>query len=937
MALLEERAPECARLLQASSPELQHSARKVFAASDFVVEALARDPDIFVQLSSQTLQRFAAPVRLPVTDPEDEACFMTALRRWRRAELARIAWRDLAGWATLPETLTDLSQAADQAIYSAQEFSWHNLAARHGPPIAADTEAQRLVIVAMGKLGGQELNFSSDVDLVFLFGNHGETAGARPLSHEEFFLRLGQAVIRCLDAPTAEGRAYRVDMRLRPFGASGPLVTSVAAFEDYLERQGRDWERYAWVKARAVSGAGLYAQVFRNCVRPFVYRRYLDFGVFEALREMKMLIEREVERRDLQDNIKLGPGGIREIEFIVQAMQLVRGGSERRLQSPSLLATLPRLSGARLLPSAATAELALAYDFLRRLENRLQMYQDQQTHSLPTETAPRARIAAAMNFASWEELAEVLETHRRHVATHFDAFVQTDPQRRSRVPQLIDGLAGALGESPAGIIPAGAAQLLQDIQTSTLMRRLDEPGRRRLQALVAKLLEEVGSSDDALAVLRRLVRVIEAIGSRSAYFALLLENGIARRRLIDLARHGDFLTTQIAAFPVLLDELIDDRLYQQLPTRAELIGELDARLAEVEPGDEEQLVAQLRHFQRVAWFRIAIADLAGSLPLMAVSDRLTEIAELIVAQTLRLSWEFVTAQLGTPMCGAGAERRPVRLCAIGYGKLGGIELGYSSDLDIVFLHDSSGACQDTEGVRSVDNQVFFVRFVQRLVHTLTTHSAAGRLYAVDMRLRPSGKGGMLITNIEAFERYQRSEAWTWEHQALLHSRPVTGNVDLQKRFIAMRARVLEQSVRRDNLREEVQRMRLRMRAELSRAKAGEFDLKQDAGGIADIEFLAQYWALRWAGEYPPIAWFADTIRELESVASAALVPQATVDVLTGAYRQYRERSHHRAIDGLSSVVADREFMAERAAVSAIWRQTMEAAIEAQADLGILSR
>ena len=905
----------------------------MFASSDFVADALVRDEQLLPLLLARSSQQFAGPLALQITGwvDGDESKFMADLRRWRRAELTRIAWRDLAGWASLAQTLAELSHAADTAIRASQEFAWRQLTERYGAPAAADPEAQRLVVIAMGKLGGQELNFSSDVDLIFLFDAHGETTGARSQSHEEFFLRLGQLLIRYLDAPTVEGRAFRVDMRLRPFGASGPLVASTAAFEDYLERQGRDWERYAWIKARAVTGAKLYEQVFRSSVRPFVYRRYLDFGVFEALRDMKALIEREVSRRELQDNIKLGPGGIREIEFIVQSLQLIRGGTERRLQSSSLLQTLPLLGGARLLPSAVTAELAAAYEFLRRLENRLQMYQDQQTHALPTEALARERIALSMDCSGWDELLVALESHRARVAAHFAALVQSDGGAQ---PQALSLATWLEGEEPRAVLEARlqsmnmpeiavAAQLLVDLRGSAWPRRLDVAGRRRLYSLLGQILEEVARLPDALAVLRRLLRVIEAIGARSAYYALLLQNAIARRRLIELAGHGDFLTAQIAALPLLLDELIDDRLYEQLPSRAELASELHARLADVEAGDEEQLVAQLRNFQRAALFRVAVADLSAGLPLMSVSDRLTEIAELIVEQTLKISWDFVTAQYGTPMCGQGEDRREVRICAVGYGKLGGIELGYTSDLDVVFLHDSSGPGQETQGMRSVDNQVFFIRFVQRMVHTLTMHSAAGRLYEVDMRLRPSGKGGMLITSIEAFEQYQKSEAWTWEHQALLHARAVCGDAALRARFAAIRAHVLKDCVRRDGLREEVQRMRQRMRTELSVAKTGEFDLKQDPGGIADVEFLAQYWALLWAAEYPPVAWFADTIRELESVASAALVPQATIDVLTKAYRKYRECSHHRTIAGLTAVVPESEFIAQRAAVTAIWRQTME--------------
>jgi glutamate-ammonia-ligase adenylyltransferase len=736
-------------------------------------------------------------------------------------------------------------------------------------------------------------------------------------------------------------------MRLRPFGASGPLVASLAAFEDYLEAHGRDWERYAWIKARALTGRALYERLQAGSVQPFVYRRYLDFGVFESLREMKALIGREVERRELGDNVKLGPGGIREIEFIVQSLQLIRGGSERRLQGASLLTVLPRLAGARLLPGQVVAELAEAYDFLRRLENRLQMLGDQQAHTLPAAEPVRGRIAASMGCASWDELAARLAVQRARVATHFAALIAgstagvaqaggrqagSEPAAASamlraaplRLPEGIGAEAIAAELAARGLAAAAAlAAQLAPLAGSVLLRRLDDTGRRRLEALLGALLADLPEGPPAGDVLRRLLRVCEAIGARSAYFALLLENPAARARLVSLATHGEFLVNQVAAYPLLLDELIDERLLRQPPARAELAAELQLRMAECDAGDEERLVEQLRHFQRAAVFRIAVADLSGRLPVMLVSDRLTEVAELILESAMALTWRFVTAQQGVPRCGSGGSRRDVRVCAVGYGKLGGMELGYGSDLDLVFLHDSGGEAQETEGARTIDNQVFFVRYVQRLVHLLTMHSAAGRLYEIDMRLRPSGKGGMLVTGIAAFGDYQRKEAWTWEHQALLHARAVAGDPQLRARFESLRLELLQGAVRRDTLRDEVRRMRERMRSELSASKPGEFDLKQDAGGVADIEFLAQYWALRWAADYPPVAWFADTIRCLESLGSADLVPQSDIDPLTAAYRAYRERNHHRAIEGQGAVVPGSEFLAERAAVTALWTRAMQ--------------
>src|SRR6185312_11809800 len=445
--------------------------------------------------------------------------------------------------------------------------------------------------------------------------------------------------------------------------------------------------------------------------------------------------------------------------------------------------------------------------------------------------------------------------------------------------------------------PGEAAQMLLALRASALVRKLDEPGRQRLQALLPPLLADIGAAglagSEQLAVLRRIVSILEATGKRSAYFALLRESQPARSRLIEICRHGDFLVRQIASYPLLLDELVDERLLSELPERQALARELQAAMQQADDEDPEHQVEALCHFQRAAVFRIAVADLTGRLPVMRVSDRLTEIAELIIARAIELAWQQITAQFGVPHCGEGGERRPVSICAVGYGKLGGLELGYASDLDLVFLHDSRGERQETDGARPIDNPLFFVRLAQRLVHLLTMHSAAGRLYEVDVRLRPSGKGGLLITQIDAFAEYERT-----------------------------RLEALRHAVRRETLRDEVRSMRERMRRELSKGGDGRLDLKQDAGGVADIEFLAQYWALKWARDYPPVAMFSDTIRQLESVASADLVPQATVDVLTAAYRAYRTRTHHLSLAGETALVAADEFVTERAAVSAIWDEVM---------------
>ena len=949
--------------MQGMTPEdfpssLQSEAAHAFACSDFVTESFARDSQLLADLLREAALENLRPsggrscwpqggLRPDLRAPEPE--WQAWLRRWRRREMVRIAWRDLNGRASLEETLEDLSAFADDAVNCAMQVAWQITCERYGAPQYADGTPMPMIVVGMGKLGGRELNFSSDIDLVFLFPGYGETVHAAPVSHDEFYIRLGQALLRLLSAVTVDGFVFRVDMRLRPFGDSGALACGFSSFEDYLLQHGRDWERYAWIKARPLTAPEEYAELYESAIRPFVYRRYLDFGVFESLREMKQLIEKQIARKDLVDHVKLGPGGIREIEFIVQSMQLIRGGQDRRLQGTRLFEILPQIGRSRLLQPQVVQQLDAAYRYLRTLENRLQMLADAQTHTLPKESSAQTKLARAMGDADWATLLRNYAHHAGHVQRAFNALVfspvgSDDESPRERTESSAStGFAQMWEESATPtslaetLIARGIyatrgveqalelARLLIDFRDSSQVRRLDATGRRRLEALLPQLLATLEPDDDPLVMGRRLLRVLEAIGGRSAYFALLNENPAARRRFVTVCRGGDFLVQQLAAHPLLLDELLDERALAEPPSRAELVADLDDRLARVDDDDPERLVEALAQFKRAAVFRVAIADLSGSLPLMRVSDRLTDIAELIVEKAMQQAWIQMTAQFGVPTCRTSDDAMPraVQVCAVGYGKLGGIELGYGSDLDLVFLHDSIGAMQETAGDRPIDNQIFFVRLAQRIVHILTVHSAAGRLYEVDVRLRPSGKGGMLITQIEAFVDYQRNEAWTWEHQALLHARAVAGSPALRQRFETERVRILGDFVRRDSLRDEVRSMRERMRRELVKSGEGQFDLKQGRGGIADIEFLAQYWALREGARHPPVVMFSDTIRQLETLASGDLVPQATVDVLTQAYRAYRRRNHHRSLRDEGGIIAASEFHAERAAVARIWDDTFD--------------
>ena len=863
---------------------------------------------------------------------QDEQDVMERLRRFRKRHMVRIAWRDIAGWANLDETLADLSALADVCIEYAYRFSYASLAARYGTPRSAATgEPQPLMILAMGKLGGGELNYSSDIDLVLLYPEEGETDGARSVDNAEFFLRLAQKIVQLLAATTVEGFVYRVDLRLRPFGDSGRVALSFAAFEHYLQQHGRDWERYAYVKARPLTALEHYASLYDEAVRPFVYRRYLDFGVFESLREMKAMIAREVERRELKDNVKLGPGGIREIEFVVQAFQLIRGGSDRRLQNRSLREVLPLLVGRRLLPSDAVEDLQAAYRFLRIVENRLQEWNDEQTHSLPEDALGRSRLAYAMNFPSWEALQEQLELHRARVAKHFALTIfgpVSDSDEHARPAATFDletdpaeweSVLRSYGFSE----PAPIAEQLQALSTSAFFRRQDETGRRRLRELWPRLLPLIAATGDPATALMRVLKILEKIGGRTTYVALLNENAAALRRLVQLCAQSQFLADQIAAHPLLLDELIDERLIETPPTREQFAQDLAARRSLIDAEEPDVQVEMLRHFQSAAVFRVAVADLIGGLPLMKVSDRLTDIAELIVQEALRLSWNQMVAKYGAPRCvdESGNERTP-SMIVVAYGKLGGLELGYGSDLDLVFLHDSSGDAQRTEGPQVIENSMFFQRLGQRLVHLLTVHTSAGRLYEVDTRLRPGGNRGLLVQSLASFREYEFQEAWTWEHQSLLRARAIAGDPELCRAFEAARIEVLRKAVRREDLQEAVRKMRERMRENLSKAKPGQFDLKQDPGGVADLEFLVQFWMLKWADRYPEIVTFSDNIRQLESLASGNLVPQSRVDFLVDTYRKYRQRMHRLSLDGAKNIVGDDEFVEERRRLIEIWQREM---------------
>jgi len=944
--LLAERIePQYAAIAQtvaaaALPPELVPELVRVWACSDFVADGCRYQPHLLPELhASGDLQRRYSPatyverLRLLLTGVADEAQLQQQLRRFRRREMVRIAWRDLAGHSELAEVTADLSALADACIdLSLQHlYRWH--CEQWGTPLDEAGKPQQLIVLGMGKLGAGELNFSSDVDLIYAYPEEGETQGGpRSVSHQEFFIRLAQRLGNALSNMTAEGYVFRVDTRLRPFGEASALALSFDALEDYYQVHGREWERYAMIKARVVAGERQAGEQLMALLRPFVYRRYVDFGVFQSLREMKAMIHREVQRKGMADNVKLGPGGIREVEFIGQAFQLIRGGREPALRVRPILAVLEALRGFGWLPDFVVDELTASYRFLRTTEHRLQEVADRQTHALPQDELGRARLAYSMGCADWPAFELTLRGHMATVHQHFEQVFAAPQTEHAQSDSLdLTGVwQGNLDQEQACAALAGAGygataevyRQVQQVRGGRAYLGLGTQGRTRMNHLMPLLLGAVCGSEQPDLTLTRVLRVIEAIAKRSSYLALLVENPMALSQLVRLCGASPWIANQLARYPLLLDELLDARTLYAPPARAELEAELRQRLLNLDPEDLEAQMEALRHFRQANTLRVAAADVMEAVPLMVVSDHLTDIAEVLLNESLTLAWRHLAARHGRPGCGAHHACDP-GFAIIAYGKLGGIELGYGSDLDIVFLHSDAGQGGATDGERPVDNAVFYARLAQRIIHILTARTPAGILYEVDTRLRPSGASGLMVSGMAAFDLYQRDEAWTWEHQALVRARFVTGDPALAAAFEAVRRAILTRPRECAPLRREVREMRERMRGQLAKGDGSQFDLKQAPGGIADIEFMVQYAVLAWAAEHPALLDFTDNIRLLQRLADAGLLAQTDAALLSDAYRAYRARVHRLTLQEQPALAAADEFMEYRAGVLRIWREVME--------------
>jgi glutamate-ammonia-ligase adenylyltransferase len=849
------------------------------------------------------MEAFLVPLAAAWKETGDDNLLKRALRQLKTRVWLRTAARDIAELATLEEVTGAFSNLAEICIQTAQNFYALELADRHGQPLNPDGSPMELAVIGMGKLGGRELNVSSDIDLIYLYPEEGQTTGSSSLSHHEFFVRLGRKLSGAISENTADGYVFRVDLRLRPWGDSGPLAMSYAMLEDYLTLHGRPWERYAWIKGRAITGSR--TAELDAIVRPFMFRKYLDFGAYQSLRELHAQIRAEVVRKDRQNNIKLGPGGIREIEFIAQVFQLIRGGHVPALRVRPTQEVLKTLANEKLLPEETVGFLLAAYRFLRKLEHRLQYLDDTQTQTLPSDAQSQALIARSMNFVDWNGLLEELARHRNKVTQHFDQ-VFAAPQTDQSAHPLQSIWLNPAGQE-ATLDELGYQHAADSLTRLTQLRDLSrlkftEPSRIRVDSLMPPIIELAAQQSHPDETLARLADLIEAIAKRQTYLALLAEYPAALNQLARLFSASPWAAQLVTKQPQLLDELIDPRQLFAAPDWPALAERLSEAM-DAETGDMEAQLDRLRRFKQVQTLHLLAQDVAGRLKLETLSDHLAALADLLLAETLKRAWATLPKRhLETP-----------RFAIIGYGKLGGKELGYASDLDLVFLYDDDTA----------DAGAIYARLAQKLSTWLTTATGAGVLYDTDLRLRPDGASGLLVSSVEAFEDYQRNHAWTWEHQALTRARFVCGDGLVGEKFETIRRAILTLPRDAAKLKDEVLSMRQKMRdghpnpTEL-------FDLKHDPGGIVDVEFSVQYLILLHGKDHPTLLENIGNIALLKRCGELGLLPGEIAENAANAYRELRSAQHAVKLAGAEQArIETTQLQAERMAVNRLWDYTLK--------------
>ena len=882
--------------------------RRLLLASDFAFEALRADPAL---LTAAGLERLRDPAHASVRAgalARMGGDMMAALRRFRRAEAVRLVFRDVNGLDEVTDTLAGTTDLYETLIAHALRHAERSARARHGTPRNADGAPQALVVFALGKLGGGELNFSSDVDLVLAYPEGGATDGARPLDNAEFFTRVAREFVRLLAEATPDGVAARVDLRLRPFGDSGPVVASFAAMEQYYQREGRDWERYAWIKARPVAGDLAAGNRLLETLRPFVFRRYFDYTALAGLRDMKTLIDSEVARRDLADDLKLGGGGIREIEFTVQLQQLIRGGRDASLRARGLLPALSACAVRGYVSQLRARELREAYLFLRQLENRVQMFADRQIHALPSDPVARERIARTLDHADWQALSAALNRQRGKVTAIFADVLRPEGSaepgegektatgegawlwQHAREDRLENPMLVAVGFAP----PEPCLDALRQIAA---LHGMSARGARRIEHLMPELIDAAAATSSPADALVRLCRLVQAVARRSAYLALLQEQPAARARVAALCAESAFLAERVIAQPLLLDDVLAPRVEHLARGAADLRTELAQQLAAAQTGgDAEAVLAAIAEWRGSYRMRIGLAFRDGAMDAVAAARALADVADAVVGAVLEQAERELVAQHGR-LSGDGSG-----IAVLGYGSLGGAELGFDSDLDLVFVYDAARGEHTSDGARPLAGARWYARLAQRVVHWLSSPTRGGRLYEVDTRLRPDGGKSLLVASLDAFFAYQRERAWTWEQQALVRARAVGGDIALGSGFARERGEVLCEPRDRAQVIADVCRMRAEWRKQRDRSDGGSLDLKQGAGALLDIQFLLQGLVLLHAHLHPALVAYSDTPRLITASADAGVLTAEDADALATAHEELLERALSATLAGQRRVV-----------------------------------
>ena len=885
-------------------------------ASRYALAQLQRNPSwIDDLLKLEHLQLASTIIEFPEGEKIDLDQVKRTLRQYRHRKLVEIIYLDTVLEQPLQATLLQQSDLADQLILSALDVCQRQLSAKHGQPLEASGAPMALNVITMGKLGGRELNFSSDIDLICSYDSDGELSGYGQLTHQEYFSRVVRMLNQLLGETTGDGFVYRVDLRLRPWGDSGPIALSHSALEHYYQLHGREWEQYAMVKARVISGSDTSRKSLAEMLRPFVYRKYLDYRVFEGLATLKAKIDTQAKARGMRVNLKLGQGGIREIEFFVQAFQILRGGRNHRLQCSGIFHGFEALEQFEIVETETLQRLHRAYCFLRLLENRIQMFDDQQTHNLPDNTRQQQRIAATMGFGDWDNVVAQLQQHRQQVGSCFSELFQQD---ENAPPEVIidDSFPEGSEDQHWDFIDNSGIDGAQDI-TESLNRfvksrswgYMSARARQRFSLLLPALIEALRISQQPAILFARLLRLFASIAGRSVYFELLFQNKALLKRLASLFDRSEWIADEVSQYPMLLENLIQSGDHERFD-KAILLQRLQQQLATI-AGDTELELDTLRLFKREQTLVIASAELAHEIDADQVSHYLCDLAEVVLEAVYQLSTQALQQQYGKPECGAAGERRAAELAIIGYGKLGGYEMHYQSDLDLIFLHDSSGEQQHTDGVKTIENSVYFARLAQKIISMTSVLTASGKLYEIDSRLRPEGASGLLVSSSAAYLRYQLEKAWTWEHQALVRARLVAGSVTLKPDFERLRKQVL--CLPRDDatLRSDIIDMRERMYQSKRPAEGERVDLKQSRGGMVDIEFMVQYWVLAKANSIGSDCLYSDNISLLKALFRRDLITSSQ-SRLVEIYQSYHRLLHESVLQNQSAEI-DSELIAEQLA------------------------